>query len=102
METLLSMSGIIGAICCVGMYAAVSMGRISADRPVFFIVNGIGSVLVLIGAAHNFDMGDLGSVGQEMIWAAISLGGLTRVWWTNGGAAKYAAIRARVMLKAHA
>ena len=30
METLLSMSGIIGAICCVGMYAAVSMGRISA------------------------------------------------------------------------
>ena len=62
METLLSMSGILGAACCVGMYAAVSWGRVSSDKPVFFIVNGLGAVLVLIGASHQFDVGDTGAV----------------------------------------
>lgn len=95
METLLSLSGVAGAFCCVSMYAAVSLGRISAEHPAFFIVNCAGSILILIGAAHQFDLGDLGSVGQELIWAAISLAGLARVWLKSGGAEKIAAVRAR-------
>jgi FtsH-binding integral membrane protein len=93
METLLSLAGIAGALCCVGMYAAVSVGRISAERPTFFIVNGVGSILILIGCVQEFDMGDLGSIGQELIWAAISLAGLVRVWLKSGGAEKIAALR---------
>ncbi|MDX2277278.1 MAG: hypothetical protein NW206_17670 [Hyphomonadaceae bacterium] len=99
METLLSFAGIAGAMCCVGMYAAVSIGRVSAERPTFFIVNGVGSILILIGCIQEFDMGDLGSIGQELIWAVISGAGLVRVWLKQGGAAKIAALRARLAPK---
>ena len=88
METLLSMSGILGATCCVGMYAAVSWGKVSSDKPVFFIINGLGAVLVLIGASHQFDVGDTGTVGQELIWAGISLAGAVRAWMREGGLTK--------------
>lgn len=80
MEPILSFCGIIGAACCVGMYAAVSLGKASAERPMFFLVNGLGAGLVLMGAAHEFDIGDLGTIGQELIWAAISLLGGLRAW----------------------
>ncbi|MEZ5956646.1 MAG: hypothetical protein R3C27_05470 [Hyphomonadaceae bacterium] len=96
METILSLSGIVGAICCVAMYAAVSLGKISADRPAFFIVNGVGAVLVLVGAAQEFDLGDAGTVGQELIWAAISLAGAARAWWLQGGSEKVRAWRKKL------
>lgn len=80
MEMILSLSGVVGAALCVGMYAAVSFGKISAERPLFFVVNAIGAVLILFGAAHQFDIGDLGTVAQELIWAAISVIGAVRAW----------------------
>jgi hypothetical protein len=79
METLVLLSGIIGAMCCVGMYAAVSFGKACADKPLFFLVNGIGAGLVLLGASHQFDFGDLGTVSQELIWAISLIGGV-RAW----------------------
>lgn len=88
METLVSLSGIVGALCCVGMYAAVSFGLSCADKPMFFFVNGIGAALVLVGASHQFDFGDLGTVGQELIWAAISLIGGVRAWKREKGVGK--------------
>lgn len=96
MEMFLSMSGLIGAACCVGMYAAVSLGRLSAERPVFFAVNGVGSVLILLGAAHQFDLGDMGTVGQELIWAAVSMVGAGRAWWRSGGDRRVAEFRRAV------
>lgn len=95
-ETLLSMSGILGAVCCVGMYAAVCWGKISADKPAFFIVNGLGAVLVLIGASHQFDIGDTGTVGQELIWAGISFAGAVRAWMREGALAKLSQWKQRV------
>ncbi len=80
MDAILSLSGIIGAMCCVGMYGAVSFGKVSADKPLFYMVNALGAGLVLAGASHKFDMGDLGTIGQELIWAAISLLGGARAW----------------------
>lgn len=88
METLVSLCGVVGAMCCVGMYAAVSFGKICADRPLFYMVNGIGAGLVLAGASHQFDLGDLGTVGQELIWAAISLIGGVRAWKREKGIAR--------------
>lgn len=93
MEMVLSLSGILGAICCVAMYAAVSMGKISAEKPAFFIVNGIGALLVLVGAAQEFDLGDAGTIGQELIWAFISLAGAARAWMRQGGLEKFRAWR---------
>lgn len=88
MQSLLSLSGVVGAMCCVGMYAEVSFGKVSADKPLFFMVNALGAVLVLIGASHEFDIGDLGTVGQELIWAAISLIGGIRAWKRNNDQVK--------------
>lgn len=88
METLVSLSGIVGAICCVGMYAAVSFGKVCADKPLFYLVNGLGAGLILVGASHEFDLGDLGTVGQELIWAAISLIGGVRAWKREKGISK--------------
>lgn len=93
LEAMLAWAGVAGAVCCVGMYAAVSLGRVSADKPLFFLVNGVGAVLVLLGASHEFDWGDAGTVGQEVIWAGISLTGATRAWVQQGGPAKLAAWR---------
>ena len=80
MDTILSLSGMVGAICCVGMYAAVSFGRVTPEQVSFYIVNGVGATLILIGAAHQFDVGDLGTIGQELIWAAISFAVGLRAW----------------------
>jgi|SRR5688572_1864261 len=88
MDTLLSLLGIVGALCCVGMFAAVSIGKINADKPVFFIVNGLGAILILVGAWQEFDVGDLGTIAQEMIWAVISFAGVLRLWARADGVAK--------------
>jgi hypothetical protein len=80
METLYSLIGLAGAACCVGMYAAVSFGKIDADKPLFFVVNGVGAILILLGAWTEFDPGDLGTIAQEAIWAVISLAGALRAW----------------------
>lgn len=93
MEMFLSLSGIAGAALCVGMYAAVSLGKVSAEKPVFFVVNGVGAILVLVSASHQFDLGDTGTVAQELVWAAISLAGGARAWLREGGSAKLNAWR---------
>jgi hypothetical protein len=49
-----------------------------------------------MGAAHQFDLGDMGAVGQEMIWAAMSLVGAGRAWWRSGGDQRVAEFRRRV------
>lgn len=85
MEALLSFAGIVGAVCCVAMYAAVSFGKINAEKPLFFLVNGVGAGLILIGAAQEFDIGDLGTIAQELIWAAISLYGAARAYAKTPG-----------------
>lgn len=78
METFFALTGVLGALCCVGVYASVSLGYASADRPMFFIGNGIGAMLVAIGASHQFDTGDLGTIVQELVWVGISVAGALR------------------------
>lgn len=79
-ETFNSMIGIVGALCCVSMYAAVSVGRIAASEPTFYVVNGVGALLVMASAAQEFDAGDLGTIAQELVWAVLSAVGATRAW----------------------
>lgn len=93
METLLSLAGIVGALLCVGMYALVSIGRVDSERPSFFIVNGVGAALVLVGASHQFDIGDIGTLAQELIWTALSLFGAARAWLKSGDGARMAALK---------
>lgn len=80
LDVLFSFAGIVGAACCVGMYAAVSLGRASAERPLYFAVNGVGAVLVMVSAWHEFDIGDIGTIMQEIVWTVLSVAGGIRVW----------------------
>lgn len=79
-EMLLGMVGLAGALCCVGMYVAVSMGWMGAEHMTFFVVNALGSMMILASAGARFDPGDIGSVSQEVVWALISLIGAFRIW----------------------
>ncbi|MFZ2031555.1 MAG: hypothetical protein WAU68_14675 [Vitreimonas sp.] len=78
MDGVFAVVGVIGATCAVGVYAAVSIGKISADTRLFYLINGIGSTLVLIAASRQFDPGDFGTICQECIWTAISVLGFYR------------------------
>ena len=77
---LLAASGMLGAACCVGMFAAVTFEKVQAEQLSFFIVNGIGSILILVGSAHEFDAG---AVAQELIWALVSFLGALRALRRN-------------------
>jgi|GEM_PF-1922097 len=66
---LLAASGMLGAACGVGMFAAVTFGKVQAEQLSFCIVNGIGSILILVGSAHEFDAG---TAAQALIWALVS------------------------------
>lgn len=80
MDMLFSFAGVLGAACCVGMFAAVSLGHASPDRLLYFVINGSGAVLVMISAWYEFDIGDLGTMLQEIVWTALSIVGGVRVW----------------------
>ena len=79
MELLFTLFGVIGSACCVGAYFLLEQGKISAEKPTYYILNGVGAFLVLVGAFHSFDGGDLGAIIQELCWVAISAMGLFKV-----------------------
>jgi hypothetical protein len=78
MEHFASLAGLAGAALCVATYAAVSVGCIKAETPLFFLFQGAGALLVLAGASHTFDNGDLGTIAQELTWALVSAVGVAR------------------------
>lgn len=70
--------GIVGSLCCLSMYFLLEQGRIGADSPLFYLINGVGGVLVVISVAADFDKGDVGAILQDTVWATISLMGLVK------------------------
>lgn len=80
MDLFFSFAGVLGAACCVGMYAAVSLGRVSVERPLYFVVNGLAAVFIMLSACYEFDIGDLGTIVQEIAWSGLSIAGGVRVW----------------------
>jgi hypothetical protein len=79
METLFSIAGIIGAGMCVLAYFLLERGKLSADGMNYYMMNGIGAVLILAAAFYEYDNGDLGVAVQELCWIGVSLMGITKV-----------------------
>lgn len=79
MDLLFTLFGVLGSVCCVSAYFLQEQEKISAEQPIYYILNGAGASLVLIGAIYSFDGGDLGAILQELCWAAISAMGLRKV-----------------------
>ena len=76
---LLGALGLIGAFLMVSMYAMLEARRIKSTSPVFYLLNGLGALLVLASLAADFDPGDLGGVVTEGAWLIISIVGLIKV-----------------------
>lgn len=79
METLFSIAGVTGAGMCILAYFLLERGRLSADGINYYVLNGVGALLVLIAAFYSYDNGDLGVAVQELCWIAVSLMGVSKV-----------------------
>jgi hypothetical protein len=79
METIFSILGVIGAGTCILAYFLLERGKLSADGMNYYVLNGIGALLVLIAAFYSYDNGDLGVAVQELCWIAVSLMGISKV-----------------------
>ncbi len=71
--------GAVGVALIIGMYLLLQSGRIAATRPLFSILNALGSALILISLAYEFN---LAAALVEVFWLAISLYGLVRTMRT--------------------
>ena len=69
--------GTIGVGFIVVMYVMLQTERIDPGRMAFSIFNAVGSILILISLAYEFNFS---AVLIEGIWLIVSLYGLWRAW----------------------
>ena len=70
----------IGALPILIAYAGQQFNWMDARKPLYNILNGIGSAILAYLAFHPFQ---IGFVLLEVMWTLISLFTLTRVWRKN-------------------
>lgn len=61
-------------------YYCLESGRLSADNPLYYALNGISSVMLVASIAWQYDKADSGALLMECCWALISLKGFLRSW----------------------
>lgn len=67
--------GFVGVVFLLGAYGALQLGRMSADAPLYSILNGVAAVLILFSLFFTFNAA---SFVIELFWLAISMAGLWR------------------------
>ena len=67
--------GFIGVAFLIAAYAALQFGRMSADAPLYSVMNAIAALLILFSLIYNFNAA---SFVIELFWLAISIVGLVR------------------------
>jgi hypothetical protein len=70
--------GLVGVACIVVAYFANQQGWLGSDDWRFPAANLVGSLLILVSL---YDAWNFPSAVIEVIWATISLYGLSRQWW---------------------
>ena len=78
-DTILSSLGVLGAVMCVLAYFLLERGILSSERIGYYLLNGIGAVLIMVAAFNEYDNGDLGVAVQELCWIAVSAMGIFKV-----------------------
>lgn len=77
-NTLFTVLGVLGACCAVSAYFLIQTGYFKDSSVGFYGLNAIGALLVTIGVVYDFDGGDIGALGQEVCWIAISIAGIIK------------------------
>lgn len=75
----MTVAGLMGAGLCVLAYALLSLERIDPKGLLYFTLNGLGGVLLLISIAYDYDSGDTGGIAVELCWVVISAIGIAKV-----------------------
>lgn len=78
-DILLAAIGMLGALCPVSMYFLLEMEKIDAKSFLFYMVNAIGSVLIMTASAIDYDAGNIGILVMEAVWLLISIKGMVKV-----------------------
>ena len=68
--------GLLGVALIVLIYFLIQIERVSADRLIYSVGNGLGAALILVSLLFEFN---LPSFVFESIWLAISLYGIVKV-----------------------
>lgn len=74
-----TMTGTVGGVLCILSYFLLERGKLSGEHATYYVLNGVGAVLVLVAVLYSFDGGDIGAIVQELCWAIISLMGVVKV-----------------------
>ncbi|HEC15310.1 MAG TPA: hypothetical protein ENI99_01850 [Sedimenticola sp.] len=70
LDTLIQITGILGAIILLYAYAMISRGKLTYTSPVYHVCNLIGALLVGINTAYT---AALGALLLNVIWMGISI-----------------------------
>ncbi len=79
MDSVFTIIGVLGSIFCILMYFCLERGYAKSSDIWYYALNGVGALLILIGAMYDFDGGDLGAVAQELCWMVISFTGIYKL-----------------------
>lgn len=83
MDIVFLIAGLIGSFCCLLMFFMLEQEKIDSKSMKFYGINGLGSFLVLISSAYEFDTGDMGTISLELIWTIISVMGFWKAYKTG-------------------
>ena len=71
--------GVVGSLVICAAYFAVSEGMVDAQRPLFHVFNGAGSIMLLISLYFRPNPG---AILIEVLWLAIALWSLGRIFFS--------------------
>jgi len=70
-------AGLVGVVAILSAYLLLQSGRLAVRAPLYSALNLVGSALILISLAVDFN---LPSAIIESVWALVSLYGLVIAW----------------------
>jgi hypothetical protein len=77
-NSFMTIAGIIGAAIMVSAYVLLEAEKLSARDIKYYLLNGIGSFLVLVSIAAHFDSADMGGIAVEAAWFLVSVMGTVK------------------------
>jgi len=69
--------GNIGVVLILGSYYWLQAGKTTVEDMSYSLVNGLGALLILVSLYRDFN---LSAVIIELVWLAISIYGVWRIW----------------------
>jgi hypothetical protein len=83
-EQFMAVIGMAGAFVVTGTYLAHEMEKLPSRSVLYYVLNAVGAVLILVSVAARYDSGDIGGILVEALWLGVSLIGLAKALRRRG------------------